>query len=98
MKKRTTQNMIKNFSRLRTGDPELQKKIADVLADALPEVEPGEGYDEVNDMLNGLRYDYVRTDPQDADARMAILRDHADALFIDGLVYGAYLALGGDKE
>ena len=98
MTKRTTQNMIKNFSRLRTGDPELQKKIADVLADALPEVEPADGYEEVEAMLEGLKYDFARTKGQGTYERLAILRDHANTLFIDGLVYGAYLALGGKNE
>ena len=98
MERRFTQNMIRNFSKLRTDDAELQNKIADVLAGALPEVEPADGYEEVKAMLEGLKYDFARTKGQGTYERLAILRDHANTLFIDGLVYGAYLALGGKDE
>ena len=92
MYSRKTKVMIKNFLKLRTGDEELQNKIADVLDGALPKMEPKNGYDEVAQMLAALTHDFARADPLDDKARMAIMRDHADALFIDGLVYGAYLA------
>ena len=100
MEKRITKDMIRNFSKLRTWDRDLQNKIADVLKDALPEEEPTEGYEEVAEMIACLRDDFRMVDPQNADpeTRIKVIRDHADALFIDGLVYGAYLATRTDEE
>ena len=92
MYSRNTKIMVNNFLKLRTADPELQNKIADVLEGALPKREPKEGYAEVSYMLAALTHDFARIDPQDERASMNIIRDHADALFIDGIVYGAYLA------
>ena len=100
MEKRLTQNMVRNFLKLHTWDRELQNKIADVLKDALPEEEPDEGYEAVAAMLACLHDDFELWDPENTrpETRMDILRDHADALFIDGMVYGAYLAKRTGEE
>lgn len=95
---RNSKTIIKNFVRMRTSDPEMQKKIIAALENALPEQEPDDGYEEVVEMLTSLRYDCARTEPQESDKRWNMLRDHADVLFIDGLVYGALMALGGTNE
>ena len=93
--RRLTQNMIRNFTKLRTADAHQQIELTELLAPGLPEEEPDDGYEEVAEMLYCLRDDYYRADPRNVnpDARMNILRDHADALFIDGIVYGAFLAM-----
>ena len=93
--RRLTQNMIRNFTKLRTADVHQQTELTELLAPGLPEEEPDDGYEEVAEMLYCLRDDYYRADPRNVnpDARTNILRDHADALFIDGIVYGAFLAM-----
>lgn len=93
--RRYTQNMIRNFVKLWADDEDQQSRLAYVLEDALPEEEPADGYEVVATMIDCMKDDFQRADPQntDPDARVNIIRDHADALFIDGMVYGAYLAM-----
>ena len=93
--RRFTQNMIRNFTKLRTADVHQQIEITELLTGALPEDEPTDWYEEVAEMVYCLRDDFYRADPQNRnpEARMNLIRDHADALFIDGIVYGAFLAM-----
>ena len=95
---RNSKTIIKNFIKMRTSDAEMQKRLMDALEDALPETEPDDGYEEVGEMLASFQYDCARTEPTEGKLRWNMLRDHADVLFIDGVVYGAFLALGGKNE
>lgn len=97
---RNTGDMVKSFTKLRTDNLDQQKAVQDLLGKALPEKEPAGGYEEVEEMLCALWYDFEYTDPCNKfrDARMVTIRDHADALFIDGIVYGVLLAMGAQDK